>query len=676
MPVWDVFLSYSRSDAEPALRVGHALRDAGLRVFWDDVGVEPFQPISETILRELGRAKVVLAYYSRDYPHRRACQHELTAAFLAGQHEGDPRRRVLIINPETNTDHIHPIELRDARHASLPEDETEYRTLAAAVAVHTAQIPTVIDAVRQSATTHWLPAPARHSSSRFAGRLPQLWQLHSALHHHRAPLTGQHGGQVAVVHGMVGSGKSRLVLEYAHHFRAAFPGGICWLTADASDPLQTLHRQRALIAQAMQGSPSSTNNAAQDIAQLQRDPFLWVLDNIPPGLRLDDLRELFGPHIAAHTVLTSTDRRYARLGTTIEVGQLPSQDATTLLPPNWSDSDPGTIAQVIEKVDGHAEALTIIARLSSTDAALTELHCGPTALADLADRLLRDLDRDHRVEPAITRDVLRIIAVLEPAPITTDHLATVIGRLHNLDAFTARRTLDTVADILDNLALLRPRTDQTLSVSSLTGHIVRAFDPDTQRTAQIRSLTLGTLAPPPSRPPMHHKHVRTSLLRGCWSLQVELAHRISVLNQPDHGLREALTVLYSFVDFIRSVLTDSGPAPETRPLQEICTALLAQHLRPILTHWHPELLNHELTRQPHINSDTHERNWTRARELRADLAALRESLATHLHHLSSITGSPTRAISESSAKPHHLTGPAIPRAGTRPTGNASPPVDD
>ena len=57
------------------------------------------------------RSRVLMAFYSLNYAHSRACQWELTAGFLAAQREGDPRQRVLIVNPEEMAEHIHPVEL-------------------------------------------------------------------------------------------------------------------------------------------------------------------------------------------------------------------------------------------------------------------------------------------------------------------------------------------------------------------------------------------------------------------------------------------------------------------------------------------------------------------------------------------------------------------------------------
>lgn len=87
---WDVFVSYSRSDADLVVPLARALRHRGLRVFVDDTAVEDFAGITTTISHALARSKALLALYSEEYPRRRACQWELTYAFQAGQREGDP----------------------------------------------------------------------------------------------------------------------------------------------------------------------------------------------------------------------------------------------------------------------------------------------------------------------------------------------------------------------------------------------------------------------------------------------------------------------------------------------------------------------------------------------------------------------------------------------------------
>lgn len=63
---------------------------------------------------------MILAYCSKTNPRRRACQWELTAAFLAAQVEGDPRRRVLVVSPEGNPTTSIPLSCVTQSSAPLP----------------------------------------------------------------------------------------------------------------------------------------------------------------------------------------------------------------------------------------------------------------------------------------------------------------------------------------------------------------------------------------------------------------------------------------------------------------------------------------------------------------------------------------------------------------------------
>src|SRR5512132_3947797 len=113
-PSYDVFVSYPWADRAAVPPLAQALRDHGLRVFVDNPEIEDFTRITTTITHSLAASRVLLAYYSKQYPTRRACQWELTAAYLAAQRAGDPSRRILVLNPEPGLDHLHPGELRDA----------------------------------------------------------------------------------------------------------------------------------------------------------------------------------------------------------------------------------------------------------------------------------------------------------------------------------------------------------------------------------------------------------------------------------------------------------------------------------------------------------------------------------------------------------------------------------
>jgi hypothetical protein len=107
---------------ERVLPLVTALRRRGLSAWLDQSEIGEFAPITDKIRQGLAESKALLAWYSAEYPQSRPCQMELTAAFLAAQHEGDPRQRILVINPTTSVTHIEPVELRDAQYAAAPVD--------------------------------------------------------------------------------------------------------------------------------------------------------------------------------------------------------------------------------------------------------------------------------------------------------------------------------------------------------------------------------------------------------------------------------------------------------------------------------------------------------------------------------------------------------------------------
>ena len=133
---YDVFLSHAWADGDRPQQLFETLRKAGLRVWFDEAEINDFTAITRAVTKGLAQSKALLAYYSKTYPLRRACQWELTAAFLAAQAEGDPRRRVLVVSPEEKADHIHPIELRDAKFRIAATDELALHELVQSVVKH------------------------------------------------------------------------------------------------------------------------------------------------------------------------------------------------------------------------------------------------------------------------------------------------------------------------------------------------------------------------------------------------------------------------------------------------------------------------------------------------------------------------------------------------------------
>src|SRR3954454_3168010 len=97
-----VFVSWTRADGDDRPEQLAALLTDRFEIdaFVDSAEIGAFDPIDARILSGLARSSVVVAWYSRAYPSRRACREELTIALLAAQRAGQLAARVLVVNPE------------------------------------------------------------------------------------------------------------------------------------------------------------------------------------------------------------------------------------------------------------------------------------------------------------------------------------------------------------------------------------------------------------------------------------------------------------------------------------------------------------------------------------------------------------------------------------------------
>jgi hypothetical protein len=134
--------------------------------------------------------------------------------------------------------------------------------------------------------------------------------------------------------------------------------------------------------------------------------------------------------------------------------------------------------------------------------------------------------------------------------------------------------------------------------------------------------------------------------RAAWELYVELVTRVAVVQLgPAEGLlREALSSLREIFGITREILRRYGPAvaPKTAE-QEISLGYLAVGvlngaLRPLLAVWHPTLAAYEATRPEGRSPVDWERQWSRAAELRDELAATRGLLVAFARTLGEVAG--------------------------------------
>ncbi|GHI08513.1 TIR protein [Streptomyces cellostaticus] len=649
--MWDVFLSYSRGDVERVRPLVRALRDGGLTVFTDETGVASFAGISDTIRRELGRSKALLAYYSAAYPEREACQWELTTAYLAGLGEGDPRRRVMVVNPEAATGHIHPVELRDARHASA-DDPT---ALVADVREHVARLDGPMT-LPEPAVRRWLPGgPEPHPE--FLGRLPELWLVHSALHAHTAPLTsGRAAPRAAQLRGMAGIGKTLLAQEYAARFEAAYPGGVFRLNGQAYDD--------SVRALGQDGTDSL-------FARLEAigEPFLWIVDAVPADrLAAREIAAMAAPHPLGHTLFTLRSRAYDGLGVPVDLGPLDAVHARVLV---------GGSEALAEAAGGHPLTLALLGR------ALRAGHQPHTLYDRLHARgrsLLDTLAGDdvtaavvHDVDTADAADVLRCAAALHPLSFTADDAAGILAAADRVPRVVADRRAGNGIAELRTRSLLTPEspgsggpagparpgraeTGDRWHLHPVTLHAWHHHDPAPARAEALRHAALRalcgrrdpvTLAFPGSRKEAPMAAPGESERMAAFDIQVELVTRIGVQElAPGTGsLREALSSLKSLIDFTRATLHTyniglerGAPASGAPTVQSLAYTLVNDTIRPFTTTWHPRLAAHEARRPPDLAPLDHEAAWPEAEAMRAELAALREPLRRIAEGLGGISG--------------------------------------
>lgn len=306
--IYDVFLSVCGTDRNTGRVLATELRALGLRVFVDEDGIEPFTGISSGIWSALGGSKCLVAYYSADYAVRPSCQRELMATYLAGQQEGDPVNRVLVINPEPETHHLRPVELADAKFA-VPS--LGFAEIARLVAKRAAAIDRPIGGVEPTRSPR-LPARLCGHVRNLIGRYTELWDLHSALFGTDFCLIEESAcGPFASVYGLPGAGKTALVATYAWRFAAAFPGGVRWLTlaGAGADTALTALREQCVNSE---------------------DGTLWVVDDIPDGIDTEALLDTL-PLVSSRTVLISDSDLFRDQLPGVRVGGLTYADTTTLL---------------------------------------------------------------------------------------------------------------------------------------------------------------------------------------------------------------------------------------------------------------------------------------------------------------------------------------------------------
>jgi tetratricopeptide (TPR) repeat protein len=527
----DLFLSYCWADKASVAPLVAALEARGLRVWQDAKEVSDFASIQHAVTTGLAHARALLAWYSARYNESRACQWELTSAYLAGQAEGDPRRRVLVVNPEPANAHVHLPELFDQLHlssAGVPDDPAAVTALAERI--HAAldhAVPTEpMGGIRSLTPPRWLPHQAT-GSNRFVGRLREMWQLHGALQAGQAAMLTGSGGKpgLAQVRGAGGIGKSLLAEEYALRFGAAYPGGVFWLRAFGytdSDRVISLDERNALRDSqlidlaARLGLTIQGLTPPEVIGQLGRhlghagEPFLWVVDDLPPELGPEGLAPWLAPHSLGRTLVATRARRFNHVEF-IELPQLDEDEALRLLARGHvlSQTDEPAAREICRELGHHALAIDVAAALVERRGYVAFLESlrreDRDALELAATGFSEALPNGHERSIAATllssireisesaRDVLRLASVLASAPIPRELVWRTIARSDTLDDDDAQDCCDPAIDQLVGASLADNAGTGAIALHTLVARTLYFRDQAPSRNNALRAAVIAVL---------------------------------------------------------------------------------------------------------------------------------------------------------------------------------------
>jgi tetratricopeptide (TPR) repeat protein len=543
---YDLFVSYRRKDAGRVLPLVDLLRQQhGLRVWLDQSGIDSFESTTRSIAVGLSQSRAMLTWHSSAYPESRPCQWELTNGFLAAMRGGDPRHRILIVNPEPDNAHIHPVELRDQNFRQVrTADSQELRATAQAIARRLEMLDSaVLGDLQALVRPHWYGrSPA--SSNRFVGRLAALWHIHSALHGGEHAIVAKEAIPVVQVRGLGGLGKTLLVEEYALRFGAAFPAGVFWVQAPGlgatdqtlSPEQRNVTREQQLRVLAIELGASEQDffgpEAIQSVLRARLDAlthrtnsgvqsgqnFLWIVDDLPTEVSRGELDRWVAPHPLGKTLITTRSREYDGLGSVIDLEVLRDDEAVSLLAlcrPPLSEQERAAAHAVAKDLGFLPLALDVAGAALKRSAGLMSYQSYREKLAnpskdalEFAGHLAGQLPTGHTASVAGTLlgsieqleqqglDFLRLASQLAPAAIPSNLVARALALTDALDTETGEEQAMLAFQQCEMLSLSECVTADgkpAHRVHALVTRTLRLYDPSAARQLELQSALVRAL---------------------------------------------------------------------------------------------------------------------------------------------------------------------------------------
>ena len=381
-----LFVSYRRTQLEAVRRAVELLEDVGVECFLDCKDIDPLSDLPETLRAAIDLSHALLIWWSRDYGESDICLQEFRRGWQhARRHSPNIERRIWIVNPEADTDHIFAGELDSKHFLSPPTAGSRWAEFLAK------RLETLLPEGPLGDERQAVVEPVLHSvpirSAEFTGRGRELMSIHSKLHPVRV---GTSGATVVVqTHGMAGIGKTELATAYTRDFVMAYPGGVYWLNFAGWKPNnpasehEAHHAWRSALEQALGVNTEPARRLMRDtqgaelppvavrerlVAQLGQQPdYLWVLDNVPELSPLDIRNRIFdfirAPTARGHTLLTTRDARIADGLAHERLDVLALDDALRLLArfrPHDAHTELAAMRELVVEVGAHTQALILL----------------------------------------------------------------------------------------------------------------------------------------------------------------------------------------------------------------------------------------------------------------------------------------------------------------------------
>lgn len=460
--MFDVFICYNWDDKSLADDLYAALTERGVLAFQDDKAIELGDTLAPKLREALLGSRMLVPVVTPTFHESPSCLRELLTALTAAYRlEEGFSERIMAVTWRVRPSALRPRQLKHPK--LLRREELDVAELADAIAAKVERIRKTDDrrfgAAPPVPEPDWYPVPLP-ANKRFQGRGELMWELHESLLVKNKP--GNRAHPVVLVRGDGGQGKTALCEKYAQLFAEDHPGGVFVIRLEGSDRTRLsnpdttrtrLHQQLRQIAERLgphvRADTTDGLAAAIGLELRDREPYLWLVDDIPSTVDRKMLRQLWAPTSNGKTLITSRSRIDGDLSDVFDLGPLAERDGIQVLtaahglPPGRSDertaasgiaADLGhnalglTIAAGLTRLPGFAGYQALRAELGRAlpDSLEIAAHLGEVPLGyrkEFSATLLRSFEalRDAG------RDVLAVSSVLGSAPLPLDVVDEVLA---------------------------------------------------------------------------------------------------------------------------------------------------------------------------------------------------------------------------------------------------------